>query len=165
MNLQTELAPRHKSGLLLKNPVITASGTFGYGVEYARIAEVQRLGAIVCKGTTLHARSGNPHPRTFETSSGMLNAIGLQNPGIHIVVDRYAPIWETWQTPVIVNVAGETIREFAQLAELLEGVPGVAGIEVNVSCPNVQAGGRSLVPVLRPLRMSLLRCAEKPRFL
>src|SRR6266496_841650 len=102
MNLQTELAPRHKSGLLLKNPVITASGTFGYGVEYARIAEVQRLGAIVCKGTTLHARSGNPHPR---------------------------------------NLEGETIREFAQLAELLEGVPGVAGIEVNVSCPNVQAGG------------------------
>ncbi len=141
MNLQTELAPRHKSGLLLKNPVITASGTFGYGVEYARIAEVQRLGAVVCKGTTLHARSGNPHPRNLETSSGMLNAIGLQNPGIHIVVDRYAPIWETWQTPVIVNVAGETIREFAQLAELLEGVPGVAGIEVNVSCPNVQAGG------------------------
>ncbi|MFL5706345.1 MAG: dihydroorotate dehydrogenase [Ktedonobacteraceae bacterium] len=141
MNLQIELAPRHKSGLLLKNPVITASGTFGYGIEYAKIAEVQRLGAVICKGTTLHSRSGNPQPRTQETSSGMLNAIGLQNPGIHIVINKYAPIWEAWQTPVIVNIAGETVKEFGQMAQLLEGVPGVAGIEVNVSCPNTQEGG------------------------
>ncbi len=141
MNLQTELAPQHKTGLLLKNPVIAASGTFGYGIEYAKIAEVQRLGAVICKGTTLHSRSGNPQPRTQETSSGMLNAIGLQNPGIHIVIDKYAPMWETWQTPVIVNIVGETVKEFGQLAQMLEGVPGVAGIEVNVSCPNVQEGG------------------------
>jgi len=141
MNLQTELAPRHKSGLLLKNPVMTAAGTFGYGIEYAKIAEIQRLGAIVCKGTTLYARSGSAQPRTLETASGMLNAIGLQNPGVHRVIEKYAPIWETWQTPVIVNIAGETIREFVQIAEYLEGVPGVAGIEVNVSCPNVQEGG------------------------
>ncbi len=141
MNLQTELAPRHKSGLLLKNPVMTAAGTFGYGIEYAKIAEIQRLGAIVCKGTTLHFRSGNAQPRTLETASGMLNAIGLQNPGVHRVVEKYAPIWETWQTPVIVNIAGETVREYVQIAEYLEGVPGVAGIEVNVSCPNVQEGG------------------------
>jgi dihydroorotate dehydrogenase (NAD+) catalytic subunit len=141
MNLQTELAPQHKSGLLLRNPVMTAAGTFGYGIEYARIAEIQRLGAIICKGTTLHPRSGNAHPRTLETASGMLNAIGLQNPGVHRVIEKYAPIWETWQTPVIVNIAGETVREFVQLAEILEGVPGVAGIEVNVSCPNIQAGG------------------------
>ena len=141
MNLQTELAPRHKSGLLLKNPVMTAAGTFGYGIEYAKIAEIQRLGAIVCKGTTLHARSGNAQPRTLETASGMLNAIGLQNPGVHKVIERYASIWETWQTPVIVNIAGETVREFVQLAEYLEGVPGVTGLEVNVSCPNVQEGG------------------------
>ena len=80
MNLQTELAPHHKSGLLLRNPVITAAGTFGYGIEYAKIAEIQRLGAIICKGTTLHARGGNSQPRTVETSSGLLNAIGLQNP-------------------------------------------------------------------------------------
>jgi dihydroorotate dehydrogenase (NAD+) catalytic subunit len=141
MNLQIELAPQHKSGLLLKNPVITASGTFGYGLEYAKIAEVQRLGAVVCKGTTLHSRAGNAQPRTRETSSGMLNAIGLQNPGIHIVIDKYAPMWETWHTPVIVNIAGETVKEFGQIAQLLEGVPGVAGIEVNVSCPNIQEGG------------------------
>jgi len=126
---------------LLKNPVMTASGTFGYGLEYAKIAEIQRLGAIVCKGTTLHSRSGNAHPRTWETASGMLNAIGLQNPGVHRVVEKYAPIWETWETPVIVNIVGETVREFVQIAEYLEGVPGVAGIEVNVSCPNVQEGG------------------------
>ncbi len=141
MQLQTELAPRHKSGLLLKNPVMTAAGTFGYGTEYARIAEVQRLGAIICKGTTFHARSGNDQLRTLETAAGMLNAIGLQNPGIHIVAKRFAPIWSKWQVPVIVNIAGDTIEEFVEVAEYLEGVEGVAGIEVNVSCPNVQQGG------------------------
>ena len=141
MKLQTELAPAHKSGLLLKNPVMLASGTFGYGIENAKIADVSRLGAVICKGTTLRPRSGNAHPRTFETASGMLNAIGLQNPGIDAVIDKYAPIWETWQTPVLVNIVGETVKEFAQLAAALEGVPGVAGIEVNVSCPNIQEGG------------------------
>src|SRR6266852_4701055 len=141
MNLQTELAPHHKSGLLQRNPVMTAAGTFGYGLEYAKIAEIHRLGAIICKGTTLYPRSGNEQPRTLETASGMLNAIGLQNPGIYTVIEKYAPIWATWQTPVIVNIAGETIEEFVELAELLEGAEGVAGIEVNVSCPNVLAGG------------------------
>ncbi|MGH2495325.1 MAG: dihydroorotate dehydrogenase [Ktedonobacteraceae bacterium] len=141
MNLQIELAPQHKSGLLLRNPVMTAAGTFGYGVEYAKIAEIHRLGAIVCKGTTLHARAGNEHPRTLETASGMLNAIGLQNPGVHAVLKKYAPIWAGWQTPVIVNIAGETIEEFVALAGIIERVEGVAGIEVNVSCPNIRAGG------------------------
>lgn len=141
MNLQTELAPHHKSGLLLRNPVMTAAGTFGYGVEYAKIAEIHRLGAITCKGTTLSPRGGNQHPRTLETASGMLNAIGLQNPGIHTIINKYAPIWAAWQTPVIVNIAGESVEEFVELAELLEGVEGVAGIEVNVSCPNVREGG------------------------
>jgi dihydroorotate dehydrogenase (NAD+) catalytic subunit len=139
--LQTQLAPGHKHGLLLRNPVIIASGPFGYGMQYAKVAEVHRLGALVCKGTTLQPRTGNPHPRTVETASGMLNAIGLQNPGIRIVIDDYAPIWATWQTPVIVNIAGETVDEFVELAAQLEGVSGVAGIEVNVSCPNVRAGG------------------------
>jgi dihydroorotate dehydrogenase (NAD+) catalytic subunit len=139
MNLQTELAP--KKGLVLRNPVVIASGTIGYGVDNADIAEIHRLGAITCKGTTLHPRSGNKEPRILETASGMLNAIGLQNPGIITVIEQYAPIWATWQTPVIVNIAGETVEEFAELARLLEGVEGVAGIEVNVSCPNVLAGG------------------------
>ncbi|MBA2287096.1 MAG: dihydroorotate dehydrogenase [Ktedonobacteraceae bacterium] len=141
MNLHTELAPRHKSGLLLRNPVMTAAGTFGYGVEYAKIAEVHRLGAVICKGTTLHAHRGNAQPRTLETASGLLNSIGLHNPGIHIVIRKYAPVWAMWQTPVLVNIAGEETEEFVELAERLEGVPGVAGIEVNVSCPNMRAGG------------------------
>src|SRR5437588_8620171 len=141
MNLQTRFAQQLKIGHLQRNPVITAAGTFSYGIEYAKIAEIQQLGAIICKGTTLHARSGNAQPRTVETSSGMLNAIGLQNPGVRTVIKRYASIWETWQVSVIVNIAGETTSEFAQLAETLEGVAGVAGIEVNVSCPNVLEGG------------------------
>jgi dihydroorotate dehydrogenase (NAD+) catalytic subunit len=141
MQLKTELAPHHKSGLQLKNPVMTAAGTFGYGTEYAKIAEIQRLGAIICKGTTLRPRHGNAQPRTLETASGLLNAIGLQNPGIHSVVKHFAPMWSKWQTPVIVNIAGDTIEEYVALAEYLEGVEGVAGIEMNVSCPNVRQGG------------------------
>lgn len=141
MKLQTELAPQHKSGLLLKNPVLIAAGTFGYGIENAKIAEVQRLGAVISKGTTLHSRKGNAQPRIVETSAGMLNAIGLQNPGVHTVISKYAPIWSGWDTPVIVNIAGEDIEEFVKIAEQLEGVVGIAGIEVNVSCPNVRAGG------------------------
>jgi dihydroorotate dehydrogenase (NAD+) catalytic subunit len=141
MNLQTRLTTRHNKGLLLRNPVVIASGTFGYGMDNARLAEEHRLGAITCKGTTLHPRSGNEQPRTMETASGMLNAIGLQNPGIRTVIEKYAPIWATWQTPVIVNIAGENIEEFVELATLLDGVEGVAGIEVNVSCPNVLEGG------------------------
>ncbi len=139
--LQIELAPSHKSGLLLKNPVMTAAGTFGYGVELARIAEVHRLGAVICKGTTLHARSGNASPRTLETPSGLMNAIGLQNPGVRAVVEKYAPVWASWDTPVIVNVAGSTIDECVQVAEYLEGVPGVAAIELNLSSPNAHRRG------------------------
>jgi dihydroorotate dehydrogenase (NAD+) catalytic subunit len=141
MNLQTQLAPCHKKGLLLRNPVVVASGTFGYGMDNTKIAGVHHLGAIICKGTTLHPRSGNEEPRILKTASGMLNAVGLQNPGIHTVIEEYAPIWATWQTPVIVNIAGETIEEFVEVATLLEGIEGIAGIEVNVSCPNILAGG------------------------
>jgi len=142
MNVQIELAPHNKKGgLLLKNPVLTAAGTFGYGTELAKIAEIERLGALICKGTTLRHRAGNQQPRTYETASGMLNAIGLQNPGIHMIIERYAPMWAGWETPVIVNIAGETMQEFVELAEQLEDVPGVAGIEINVSCPNIMAGG------------------------
>ncbi|SRR6266699_2432946 len=139
MNLQTELAP--KRGLVLHNPVVIASGPLGYGVDNANIVEMHRLGAFTCKGTTLYPRSGNEYPRIAQTASGLLNAIGLHNPGIHAVINNFAPIWATWQIPVIVNIAGETIEEFVQITELLEGVEGVAGIEVNVSCPNVHAGG------------------------
>jgi dihydroorotate dehydrogenase (NAD+) catalytic subunit len=120
---------------------MVASGCFGYGLEYARHLDIQRLGAIVCKGTTLRPRAGNPTPRLAETPAGMLNSIGLQNPGVEAVIAEYAPVWEDWTVPVVVNIAGETVDEYAELARWLDEVPGVAGLEVNVSCPNVVAGG------------------------
>ena len=128
-------------GLRLENPILVASGTFGYGVEYGDVVEVQRLGAICCKGTTLRPRIGNPTPRVTETPGGMLNSIGLQNPGVDAVIDKYAATWSGWRVPVIVNVAGESIADFTEVARRLDGVPGVAGIELNISCPNVGKGG------------------------
>ena len=128
-------------GLVLRNPILVASGTFGYGVEYGDVVDVQRLGAICCKGTTLRPRIGNPTPRVTETPGGMLNSIGLQNPGVDAVVEKYAATWARWQVPVIVNVAGESIADYVEVARRLDGVPGVAGIELNISCPNVGAGG------------------------
>ena len=128
-------------GLVLDNPILVASGTFGYGVEYGDVVEVQRLGAICCKGTTLRPRIGNPTPRVTETPGGMLNSIGLQNPGVDAVVAKYASTWAAWKVPVIVNVAGESIADFAEVARRLDGVPGIAGIELNISCPNVGKGG------------------------
>jgi dihydroorotate dehydrogenase (NAD+) catalytic subunit len=126
---------------LLKNPVMTASGTFGYGMEYADFVDIQRLGAIVCKGTTLEPREGNPQPRLAETPAGLLNSIGLQNIGVEALIKEKAPLWASWQVPVIVNIAGESIDDYARLAARLDGVVGVSGLEVNVSCPNVKSGG------------------------
>src|SRR5215469_8010419 len=110
LNLQTQLAPRNARGLVLRNPVVIASGTFGYGIDSSKIAEVQHLGAFTCKGTTLQPRSGNEQPRIMQTASGMLNAIGLQNPGVQTIIEEYAPIWKTWLVPVIVNIAGESVE-------------------------------------------------------
>ena len=141
MNLTVQLAPRNEKGLLLANPVMTASGTFGYGTEYGHLFDIQRLGAIVCKGTTLAPREGNPQPRITETPSGVLNSIGLQNIGVESLIEQKAPLWADWQVPVIVNIAGETVEEYAQLAARLDGIAGVSGLEVNISCPNVAAGG------------------------
>jgi dihydroorotate dehydrogenase (NAD+) catalytic subunit len=141
LDLSIQLAPRHKQGLLLANPVMTASGTFGYGTEYSQVFDIQKLGAIICKGTTLEPREGNPQPRLVETSCGVVNAIGLQNIGVEALIREKAPIWAGWRVPVIVNIAGNTVDEYAQLAAALEGVAGISGIEVNISCPNVQAGG------------------------
>lgn len=141
LDLSVQLAPRNKRGLLLANPVMTASGTFGYATEYSHLFDIQQLGAIVCKGTTLAPREGNPQPRLAETASGMLNSIGLQNIGIKALIKEKAPIWAGWQVPVIVNIAGTTVDEYARMAAMLDGVAGISGIEVNISCPNVQAGG------------------------
>jgi dihydroorotate dehydrogenase (NAD+) catalytic subunit len=139
--LAIDLAPMHGGGLRLSNPITTASGTFGYGIEYARLVHIQRLGAIFAKGTTARPRRGAPPPRVAETAAGMLNAVGLQNPGVDAVVREKAPIWANWTVPVIVNVAGDSIDEYVSVAQALDGVPGISGIELNISCPNVAAGG------------------------
>ena len=140
VNLAVELAPGRKRSLLLANPVMAASGTFGYGLELAKTIDIQRLGAIVCKGTTLRRRRGNPQPRTVETPAGMLNSIGLQNIGVAALIRDMAPIWASWQVPVIVNIAGESVDDYARLAGRLDGVAGVAGLELNISCPNLAHG-------------------------
>ncbi len=140
-NLSVQLAPKSKHGLLLANPVMTASGTFGYGTEYSHLFDIQKLGAIICKGTTLEPRDGNPQPRLAETACGLLNSIGLQNIGVEALIRQKAPVWASWRVPVIVNIAGETINDYAQLASQLDGVAGVSAIEVNISCPNIKAGG------------------------
>jgi dihydroorotate dehydrogenase (NAD+) catalytic subunit len=141
MKLSVQLAPKNKRGLMLANPVMTASGTFGYGTEYSHLFDIQRLGAIVCKGTTLKPKEGNPQPRLAETPSGVLNSIGLQNIGVKALIKDKAPVWAGWRVPVIVNIVGETIKEYAKLAQELEGVAGIGGLEVNIGCPNIKAGG------------------------
>ena len=139
--LSVQLAPKNKKGLLLDNPVMTSSGTFGYGTEYSQLIDIQSLGAIICKGTTLKPREGNPQPRLVETASGVINSIGLQNIGVKALIEEKAPVWAGWRVPVIVNIAGDTVAEYGELAQELDGVDGVSGIEVNISCPNVNAGG------------------------
>lgn len=140
-NLSVELAPTAKRSLTLPNPVMVASGTFGYGTDYAKVFDIQRLGAIVTKTTTLAPRRGNAQVRIAETPSGMLNSIGLQNVGVSALVRRLAPIYASWRVPVIVSILGSTVGEYAEVAARLEGVPGIAGLELNVSSPNAQRGG------------------------
>ena len=141
MNLSVQLAPKRKKGLRLANPVMTASGTFGWGTEYQHLFDIQRLGAIVCKGTTLKPREGNPQPRIAETPCGVLNSIGLQNIGVEAVLKEKAPVWAGWRVPVIVNIVGIRIEDYARLASMLDGVAGISGLEVNIGCPNIEAGG------------------------
>jgi len=140
VNLSVDLAPGHKSSLFLANPVMTASGTFGIGLEYVKVFDIQRLGAIVSKAVTLRPRRGNPQPRIAETAAGMINSIGLQNIGLKALLRDVAPTWATWRVPVIVNVAGESVDEYGELARRLDDAPGVSGLEVNISCPNVEDG-------------------------
>ncbi|MDB4470744.1 dihydroorotate dehydrogenase [Deltaproteobacteria bacterium] len=129
------------AGLKLKNPVMPASGTFGYGEEYAPYLDLNRLGAIVTKGLSLNPKAGNATPRICETVSGMLNAIGLQNVGIDTFVKQKMPFLDQFNSPVIVNFFGNTLEEYVEVAGRLEDVPGVAALEMNISCPNVKQGG------------------------
>jgi len=127
--------------LELKNPVMTASGTFGYGEEYSHYIDLNRLGALIVKGISFGKREGNPPHRIMETPCGMLNAIGLENVGVRSFVDDKLPFLEKFDVPVIVNIFGETVSEYRRVAEALSNVRGVSGLEVNISCPNVSKGG------------------------
>ena len=128
-------------GLTLKNPVMTASGTFGYGEEYADFIDLTKLGGILVKGTTLNRREGNPYPRMAETPSGMLNAVGLQNKGIDHFVETIYPRIKDIDTNIIVNVSGSTIEDYCAVAEKVNALENIPAIELNVSCPNVKQGG------------------------
>ena len=129
--------------LRMRNPVMTASGTFGFGTEYAQLIDISRLGAIVVKGTTLEPWPGHPPPRIIETPAGMLNAIGLQNDGVQALLDEKLPRLRPYGVPVIVNVCGETMAEYVKLCEILDAADDVAAVELNASCPNIEHGGMS----------------------
>jgi dihydroorotate dehydrogenase (NAD+) catalytic subunit len=136
VNLAVELG-----GLRLKNPLVAASGTFGYGVEYEGLMDLGLLGGLVSKGLYLEARDGAPTPRIVETPSGLLNAIGLQGVGVRAFVKDVLPRLAPYDTAVLVNVCGDTVEEYAEVTRIVDGAPGVAGVEINISCPNVKKGG------------------------
>lgn len=125
----------------MKNPVMTASGTFGYGLEFADFVDLERIGGIIVKGTTLHHREGNPYPRMAETPMGMLNAVGLQNKGVHYFAEHIYPQIKDIQTNMIVNVSGSQIENYAETASIINGLEQIPAIELNISCPNVKQGG------------------------
>ena len=127
--------------LVIKNPVMTASGTFGYGTEYADFINLNRLGGILVKGTTLHPREGNPYPRMAETPSGMLNAVGLQNKGVDYFCDHIYPTIRDYDTAMIVNVSGSQLEDYIETAEKINALDNIPAIELNISCPNVKEGG------------------------
>jgi dihydroorotate dehydrogenase (NAD+) catalytic subunit len=129
------------AGIKLRNPVMTASGTFGYGSEFAAYMDLESIGAIITKGLSLRPKAGNRTPRIVETAAGMLNAIGLQNVGIDAFIDEKVPFLRKINTPVIVNVYGNSLEEYGELAGRLDKITEVAGLEVNISCPNVKQGG------------------------
>ena len=123
--------------LTLPNPVTVASGTFGYGAEYARLIDLNQLGAVVVKGIRLEPVKGNPTPRTVEVSSGLINAIGLQGPGVDGFIEKYWPFLKGLQVPTIINIWGKTVEEYAEVARRFDALGGVGALELNVSCPNI----------------------------
>ena len=129
------------AGIELKNPVMTASGTFGYGREFDRLVDLNRLGGIIVKGLSLEPSKGNPPPRIVETACGMLNAIGLENVGIEAFIKRKLPFLTTLDPPIFVNIYGKQVEDYAQLAGRIDSLADISGIEVNISCPNVKSGG------------------------
>jgi len=151
--------------LELKNPVIAASGTFGYGLEYQSIVDLNLLGAIVVKGTSLAPKDGNPPPRIVETLSGMLNAIGLANIGVQAFIEEKLPLLRDLDTKIIVNIYGQRVEEYGELAAALKGVDGVDALEVNISCPNVDCGGMAFGTdprISREVTRKVLEKTDKP---
>ncbi|MFY9418636.1 MAG: dihydroorotate dehydrogenase [Bacteroidales bacterium] len=136
MNITVEIGK-----LKLKNPILTASGTFGYGQEFEDFFDPSILGAIITKGTTLEPREGNNYPRMAETSAGMLNAVGLQNKGVHYFINEILPVIAKYQTNIIVNVAGNAVEDYVEAISILDNIDRVDAVELNVSCPNVKHGG------------------------
>ena len=127
--------------LKMSNPVMTASGTFGYGLEFQDFVDLEQIGGIIVKGTTLHPREGNPYPRMAETPMGMLNAVGLQNKGVHYFVDHIYPQIKDIRTNIIVNVSGSQVEDYAETASIVNELDNIPAIELNISCPNVKQGG------------------------
>jgi dihydroorotate dehydrogenase (NAD+) catalytic subunit len=161
MDLRVEFA-----GLVLKNPIITASGTFGFGLEFSNFGDLKKLGGIVVKGLSLKPREGNPMPRIVETPCGMLNAIGIQNPGVEAFVRDKLPLLPWRETAIIANLYACSAQEFGDLTGVLAGEEGVAALEVNVSCPNVQSGGAAFgqdpMQIARVTEEVKKRAAGKP---
>ena len=134
--------------LQLKNPVLAASGTFGYGKEFEDFIDLNQLGGIIVKGITLEPREGNPYPRMAETSSGMLNTVGLQNKGVDYFINEIYPEIKDYKTNIIVNVSGSTIEDYVKVSEKINELKNIPAIELNISCPNVKQGGMAFVSFL-----------------
>ena len=155
MNLSVQLGK-----LTLQNPVMVASGTFGYGVEYAQLLDLNQLGAIVVKGIRLHPVRGNPTPRTAEVASGMLNAIGLQGPGVDGFIKKYWPFLKKLKVPTIINIWGTTVDEYAEVARRFDALGGVGALELNVSCPNIKEGGAQFGTDVKLLAQVVAACRK-----
>jgi len=149
--------------LTLPNPVMVASGTFGYGVEYAQLLDLNQLGAVVVKGIRLDPVRGNPTPRTVEVASGLINAIGLQGPGVDGFIKKYWPFLKTLKVPTIINIWGTTVEEYAEVARRFDALGGVGALELNVSCPNIKEGGAQFGTDLKLLAQVVAACRKATR--
>jgi dihydroorotate dehydrogenase (NAD+) catalytic subunit len=146
--------------LKLQNPVMVASGTFGYGVEYAQLLDLNQLGAVVVKGIRLHPVRGNPTPRTVEVASGLINAIGLQGPGVDGFIKKYWPFLKKLKVPAIINIWGTTVEEYAEVARRFDAIGGVGALELNVSCPNIKKGGAQFGTDVKLLAQVVTACRK-----
>jgi len=155
MNLSVQIGK-----LTLQNPVMVASGTFGYGVEYAQLLDLNQLGAVVVKGIRLEPVRGNPTPRTVEVASGLINAIGLQGPGVNGFIKKYWPFLKTLEVPTIINIWGTTVEEYAEVARRFDALGGVGALELNVSCPNIKEGGAQFGTDLKLLAQVVAACRK-----